>query len=57
MTKEARVNQKAKRVRFYFTDANIDYPLLIYGVGLIYKKKKAKGNRDGVTAIAVSYDD
>lgn len=57
VTKEARVNQKAKRVRFYFTDANIDYPLLIYGVGLIYKKKKAKGNRDGVTAIAVSYDD
>lgn len=57
VTKEARVNKKAKRVQFIITDEKQDYPLLIYALALVYKLKKVKGSRDGVTGIPVAYLD
>lgn len=57
VTKEATVNKKAKRVQFLFRSEETDEPLLIYGVGMIFKLKKAKGSRAGVRPAAVQYDD
>ena len=57
VTKMFRFNRKCKRVQFIFRDDNSDEPLLIYGVALQYKRKKAKGSHLGVSERAVRYDD
>jgi len=57
VTKMFQINRKCKRVQFIFRDDNSDEPLLIYGIALQYKRKKAKGSRLGVTERAVRYDD
>lgn len=56
VTKMFQINRKCKRVQFIFRDDNSDEPLLIYGIALQYKKKKAKGSRTGVTERTVIYD-
>lgn len=56
VTKMFQLNRKCKRIQFVFRDDK-DEPLLIYGIALQFKKKKAKGSRLGVTERAVRYDD
>lgn len=50
VTKMFQLNRKCKRVQFKFMDDSQDNPLLIYGVALQFKKKKAKGSRLGVSS-------
>lgn len=57
VTKEINVNQKAKRIQFILHDAHVDNRILVYGVGVLYKKKKVKGSREGVAAADVVYDE
>ena len=57
VTKQFQLNRKCKRVQFIFRDDNSDEPLLIYGIALQYKRKKAKGSRLGVSERTVRYDD
>ena len=49
ITKEGRVNIKARRFQLTFTSDGLDQPCTIYGVGFIAKLKKAKGVKSGVT--------
>ena len=55
VVKEFLLNSKCKRVQFIFRDSAIDQPLLIYGVALLYKKKKVRGSRLGVNETTVVY--
>ena len=58
VTKQFQLNKKCKRVQFKFQDDNnysFDEPLLVYGIAMLYKKKKAKGSRMGVTEREVTY--
>lgn len=55
VTKMFQLNRKCKRAQFIFWDDNKDEPLLIYGVALLFKKKKAKGSRLGVTPQPITY--
>ena len=60
VTKMLRFNRKCKRVQFIFRDnqlINNPGPLLIYGVAIQYKRKKAKGSHLGVVERVVEYDD
>lgn len=62
VTKQFQLNRKCKRIQFIFRDNSesldsADQPLLIYGIALQYKRKKAKGSRLGVTDHPVRYDD
>ena len=57
VTKMLRFNRKCKRVQFIFRDDNSDEPLLIYGVAIQYKRKKAKGSHLGVSERTIRYDD
>ncbi|MEG1998014.1 MAG: hypothetical protein RR051_06185, partial [Clostridiales bacterium] len=56
VTKEIPVNYKAKRVQFTFHNDSLDEATLIYGISVRYKPKRPRGNREGVTERAVSYD-
>ena len=55
VTKQFQLNKKCKRVQFKFTDDSSDEPLLVYGIAMLYKKKKAKGSRMGVTESEITY--
>ena len=58
VTKQFQLNKKCKRVQFKFQDDNnysFDEPLLVYGIAMLYKKKKAKGSRMGVVEREVTY--
>lgn len=57
VTKMFRFNRKCKRIQFTFRDDNSDEPLLVYAIGLQYKRKKAKGSRLGVTERTITYKD
>ncbi len=57
VTKEISVNKKAKRIQYLFYDDHTGQPATIYGVGVLYKKKKVKGNREGITDVTPMYDD
>lgn len=50
VTKMFQLNRKCKRIQFKFIDDSQDTPLMIYGVAMQFKKKKAKGSRLGVSA-------
>ena len=50
ITKEVSANFKAKKIQFTIAGANLDYPVLIYGFALLFKRKRAKGNKEGITA-------
>ena len=56
VTKQFQLNKKCKRVQFKFQDDSSDEPLLVYGIAMLYKKKKAKGSRLGVTEREVTYN-
>ena len=49
VTKMFQLNRKCKRIQFKFMDSSQDNPLMIYGVAMQFKKKKAKGSRLGVS--------
>jgi len=55
--KELPIGKKTQRVRFYFKDDTCHEPLLIYGVALVYHKRRAKGNRWHVQAVSVGYEE
>lgn len=57
VTKEITVNKKAKRIQYLFYDDHVGQPSTIYGVGILYKKKKVKGNRDSITNVTPLYED
>jgi len=57
VTKELPIKRKTKRLWFFISDEHVDEPLLIYGLGLVFKRRKAKGNRMGVSMTAVDYAD
>lgn len=54
VTKEFAVKQKCKRLQFMFAGSHAE-PLLIYGIGITYKKKKVKGNKDNIARANVVY--
>ena len=54
VTKEISIGRKCKRLQFIFT-GDLAQPLLIYGIGILYKKKKVKGNREGVKSAPIVY--
>jgi hypothetical protein len=43
-------------LQFIFA-GNFAEPLLIYGMGIVFKKKKVKGNRSGVNAADIVYSE
>lgn len=47
--KEILLGEKCQRVEVTITHSNLDEPLSIYGFASVYKSKKAKGVRTGVT--------
>lgn len=51
VTKELRVNLKAKRVQIKIANNTVDEPTLVYGIGILYKPKRPKGNREGITEV------
>lgn len=59
VTKSVSVNSKCLRAQFIFRedgeDETPDKPLLIYGVALLYKRKKVKGSKLGTTAGTALY--
>ena len=56
VTKEIPINYKAKRVSLTFSNSEIDEATLIYGIAMLYKQKRPRGNREGVTERAIVYD-
>lgn len=57
VTKEIAINRQAKRLQFTFYDDTMDDPLLVYGLATMYRRKKVKGSRDGVSKAAITYED
>ncbi len=58
VTKEVTVNKKAKRLQVSFIadqEEFLDQPIMIYGVAVVYKKKRPKGSRVGVEQIEPTY--
>lgn len=56
VSKEITIGKKCKRLQFIFA-GNFAEPLLIYGMGIVFKKKKVKGNRGGVRAADIVYSE
>lgn len=57
VTKELAIKHRTKRLWFFISDEHVDEPLLIYGLGLVFKKRNAKGNRLGVRLTQVDYEE
>ncbi len=57
VTKEISVNRKTQRIQLIFYDETTDMPVMIYGIGFLYKKKKVKGSRTGVEQADILYED
>lgn len=57
VTKELPIRKKTKRIWFFISDESVDEPLLIYGLGLVYKRRKAKASHLGVEMSRVQYDE
>ncbi len=55
--KELPVQRKAKRIWFFLSDDHCDEPALVYGLGLLYRKRKPRGSTEGITRTTVIYDD
>jgi hypothetical protein len=50
ITKEIKLNaKKGKRIQVKFENNTVDQPVTIYGIAFLFKPKKAKGNREGIT--------
>lgn len=56
VTKQTTVGRKCKRLQFTFRGEKAQ-PLLIYGIGLLYKRKKVKGNTRNVRTAEIVYPD
>ncbi|MEG2213852.1 MAG: hypothetical protein RRY35_08160, partial [Clostridiales bacterium] len=59
VTKEFPINRKTKRIQVSFISDNVAYrnePIMIYGFVLLYKKKRPKGNRLGITRQTPDYE-
>ncbi len=54
VTKEMVVRRRCKRLQFIIKTVENEQPLLIYGLAILYRKKRIKGSRRGVAAAAVS---
>ena len=52
ITKEMVVRRRCKRLQFIITGDSAGEPLLIYGFAVLYRKKRVKGSRRGVSAMA-----
>ncbi len=53
VTKEVTINKKAKRIQVTFSadrQEHYDEPIMIYGVAIVYKRKRPKGSRLGVSS-------
>ena len=57
VTKELAIKRRTKRLWFFISDEHVDEPLLIYGLGLVFKKRNAKGSRLGVQMTPVDYEE
>lgn len=57
VTKQLDINRKAKRVSFFLSDAHGGEPLLVYGLALLYKRRKVRGERAGVTRQQAQYQE
>ena len=55
--KEIQLNQKTQRLQLTFYDETSDCPIVLYGIAMLYKKKKVRGNRDGVEQAKIIYED
>lgn len=50
VTQEMTVQRRCKRLQFIISSAIVDQPLLIYGLAVLYRKKRVKGSRRNVLA-------
>ncbi len=57
VTKEMVVRRRCKRLQFIITGSTAGEPLLIYGFAVLYRKKRVKGSRRGVTAAVATSPD
>ena len=57
VTKEMVVRRRCKRLQFIVTGSTAGEPLLIYGFAVLYRKKRVKGSRRGVTAAVAASPD
>lgn len=57
VTKEIPVHYKAKRLQVTISNNSIDEPTLVYGIGVLYKQKRPRGNREGIEERAIIYDE
>ncbi|MDO4732463.1 MAG: hypothetical protein Q4B50_02960 [Bacillota bacterium] len=55
VTKELPIRGKTKRLWFFISDEHVDEPLLIYGLGLVFRKRKARGSHLGVSMSQLQY--
>lgn len=53
ITKEMVVRRRCKRLQFIIKTSAEDQPLLIYGLAILYRKKRVKGSRRNVMAAPV----
>lgn len=57
-SKQLTVNRKAKRLQFMFSATSFeDQPILILGIGVLYKRKKVKGSKTGIEDSYPQQDD
>ena len=55
MTKQLEIKRRGKRISFYLSDETIDEPLLIYGLALLYQRRRPRGETAGVSRQLVDY--
>ena len=51
MTKEILVRRPAKRVSFTLSGSGAEQALLVYGLGMVYKRRKVNGKRAGINRV------
>ena len=55
VTKQLEIKRRGKRISFYLSDETIDEPLLIYGLALLYQRRRPRGETAGVSRQLVDY--
>ena len=51
ITKEIKISSKGHRVQFAFENDKLDQPVTVYGIGVLAKFKRARGNKQGVEVV------
>lgn len=51
VTKEIKISSKGHRVQFTFENDKLDQPVTVYGIGVLAKFKRARGNKQGVEVV------